>query len=281
MGSWVAFADAPATLSHQGVIAVRGERFTGIGAFRFAIINLTDGGFLWVNDGSEVAAPEAPTSAVSLPVVNGVYQVQRGDESLPNMTELPPNLFLQHQGVALRVWFDDMTGGGVHALTPDVPLTTVPYAHYSDAATQLNIPGTGTFAVRPDPSGNVSVIGGMLVGNTRIVEANLQRVAIGNSTPAAKLDVQGSMRVDVETLVVGPNNNRVGIGTVAPAATLDVIGTTRSTTMQITNASGAGLAPPGTVVAFAGASPPTGWLLCNGATVDRAGFADLFAAIGT
>lgn len=39
--------------------------------------------------------------------------------------------------------------------------------------------------------------------------------------------------------------------------------------------------PPGTVNMFAGASAPTGYLLCNGAAVSRTTYADLFAAIGT
>lgn len=39
--------------------------------------------------------------------------------------------------------------------------------------------------------------------------------------------------------------------------------------------------PAGTVVAFAGATAPTGWLVCNGAAVSRTTYAALFAAIGT
>ena len=37
----------------------------------------------------------------------------------------------------------------------------------------------------------------------------------------------------------------------------------------------------GTIVAFAGGTAPAGWLLCNGAAVSRATYADLFAVIGT
>ncbi len=38
--------------------------------------------------------------------------------------------------------------------------------------------------------------------------------------------------------------------------------------------------PPGTVVAFAGATPPEGWLLCDGSAVSRTTYADLYAVIG-
>lgn len=39
--------------------------------------------------------------------------------------------------------------------------------------------------------------------------------------------------------------------------------------------------PTGTVVAFAASSPPSGWLVCNGAAVSRTTYAALFAVIGT
>lgn len=41
------------------------------------------------------------------------------------------------------------------------------------------------------------------------------------------------------------------------------------------------LCPPGSVMAFAGANVPAGWLLCNGAAVSRTTYRDLFSAIGT
>lgn len=44
---------------------------------------------------------------------------------------------------------------------------------------------------------------------------------------------------------------------------------------------GGGASPAGTVLTFAGASVPSGWLLCDGAAVSRTTYASLFAAIGT
>lgn len=41
------------------------------------------------------------------------------------------------------------------------------------------------------------------------------------------------------------------------------------------------LAPTGAINAYAGSIAPTGWLLCDGAAVSRATYADLFALIGT
>lgn len=39
--------------------------------------------------------------------------------------------------------------------------------------------------------------------------------------------------------------------------------------------------PPGIVSAFAGASAPAGWLICDGSTISRTTYSALFAAIGT
>ena len=39
--------------------------------------------------------------------------------------------------------------------------------------------------------------------------------------------------------------------------------------------------PVGTIMQFAGATVPTGWLFCNGASFDPATYADLFAVVGT
>jgi microcystin-dependent protein len=39
--------------------------------------------------------------------------------------------------------------------------------------------------------------------------------------------------------------------------------------------------PVGTIIDFAGDTPPAGWILCTGGAISRADFADLFAVIGT
>lgn len=41
------------------------------------------------------------------------------------------------------------------------------------------------------------------------------------------------------------------------------------------------LLPVGMILAWPGNTPPDGWLVCNGATISRTTYADLFAAIGT
>jgi microcystin-dependent protein len=41
------------------------------------------------------------------------------------------------------------------------------------------------------------------------------------------------------------------------------------------------ITPAGTIIAFAGATPPSGWLLCNGSAISRTTYSALFSAIGT
>ena len=96
---------------------------------------------------------------------------------------------------------------------------------------------------------------------------------------------------------------KVGIGTNSPTTILEVTGdtkvsgvltaggnafpTTTGTNGQALTTNGAGAAswnpvpPPGVITAFAGSTAPTGYLLCNGATVSRTTYASLFAIIGT
>jgi len=83
------------------------------------------------------------------------------------------------------------------------------------------------------------------------------------------------------------------IGTTAQTQTLTVAGTIGATE-DICTAAGGGVclstatgggaidpAPIGSIVSYAGATAPSGYLICNGAAVSRTTYAALFAAIGT
>jgi hypothetical protein len=191
--SWPAIAGSqvPATLSMEGVVAVRGERFTGQGAFRFALVNKNTDSFLWKNDGTATGDPSPPVSPVILLVVNGVYQVRLGDASIgESMTALPPTVFQSNQNVAVRVWFDDQQGGGVHQLTPDVTITTSPYSQYAAAATQLNIPGTNVAVVTVDPSGKVG-IGTPNPAHQLVVNGTMQSAGLVMSGPVSGIGFDG------------------------------------------------------------------------------------------
>ena len=85
-------------------------------------------------------------------------------------------------------------------------------------------------------------------------------------------DLVGSLSLNL----VADNNGNVGIGTNAPLQKLDVNGKI--------NIGGSIISKDGIVgqvVYFARNTAPEGWLKCNGATISRTTYAELFNAIGT
>lgn len=79
----------------------------------------------WSNAG-DLAPGDVPATSVALPVVNGLYSVRLGDNSLPNMAAFSI-LEIFYTPLNLRVWFSDGTHG-FQQLTPDQPLGSAPYA---------------------------------------------------------------------------------------------------------------------------------------------------------
>jgi hypothetical protein len=120
-----ASATVPLLVGHQGRITVQGRPFEGAGLFKFAIVDADGSTTHWSHDGSSVAGGE-PVSAISLPVVRGLYSLALGDTALANMGSLSAAI-IDHPDVHLRVWFNDGTRG-FQQIVPDQRLTAVPYA---------------------------------------------------------------------------------------------------------------------------------------------------------
>jgi hypothetical protein len=79
----------------------------------------------WSNDYTSSGGSE-PTSAVSVPVSNGLFTVVFGDSTVANMDLLPSSVF-QQSGLQLRIWFND----GVHGSAPLSPLQNLTFAPYA------------------------------------------------------------------------------------------------------------------------------------------------------
>lgn len=76
------------------------------------------------------------------------------------------------------------------------------------------------------------------------------------------------------------NPGNVGIGTKTPITKLDVSGVVNTSSQYTINY--VPIAPPvGSITAYTLATSPPGWLICNGAAVNRGTYASLFAVIGT
>ncbi len=121
-------AGVPLHLNHQGVVAVNGVRFTGQGSFRFALVNPANGSNFWTNDGTRIGEQDQqPDTAVTLTVINGIYNVRLGDGG---MAAIDAAIF-DTPDVSLRIWFDDGRGNGTHQLSPDQRIASAAFAVHS------------------------------------------------------------------------------------------------------------------------------------------------------
>lgn len=139
-------------------------------------------------------------------------------------------------------------------------------------------------------SGKTLNVGGTLVGAGAIILGS----GDGTGTTVAPT-IRGAARTG--TNVAGPNLvidacNGTGTGgsgsiifRTAPAGSSGSVANTMQTVLEVKNdgtvqVAGGNLSPTGSVTAYAGASAPTGWLLCFGQSLSTTTYAALFAVIG-
>lgn len=118
-------AAVPPILNYQGRIASNGTNFNGMGQFKFVLLEGRGSPAYWNNSGSATGTNQ-PATAVSVPVVNGLYSVLLGDTNLPSMTAIPVSVF-NNADVRLRVWFNNGVNG-FQLLTPDQRVVAAGYA---------------------------------------------------------------------------------------------------------------------------------------------------------
>jgi large repetitive protein len=115
----------PRFLTYSGRITVDGEPFTGVGQFKFAFVNGDGSQTYWRHDGN--ATGGEPASGLSIDVSQGVYSIRLGDSAITGMAPLAPEVFRGRSDARLRIWFA-RPGGSYELLSPDQPVSAVPYA---------------------------------------------------------------------------------------------------------------------------------------------------------
>jgi hypothetical protein len=108
--------------NYEGLVKLDGIPYNGPGYFKFAIVNQQGDVTLWSNDGT-VAGGVEPATAVSVDVLDGVFNVIIGDASTENMEPLVASIFNAKEKVFLRVWFSDSLAGPYEQLSPDRAIT--------------------------------------------------------------------------------------------------------------------------------------------------------------
>jgi len=122
---------APQVVSYQGQVAVDGLAYTGTGHFKFSVVDQAGTTSYWSNDGTAPGGSE-PTTAISLMVTNGLFNVLLGDITLDNMIALPASAFNGTERY-LRVWFSS-DNTDFTLLSPDRRIAAVPYALQAEEA---------------------------------------------------------------------------------------------------------------------------------------------------
>ena len=190
-------AQVPQLINYQGRVVVGSTNFNGSGQFKFALVDTTGATTYWSNDGTS-SAGSAPTSAVTLPVTQGLYSVALGDGSLANMKAIPASVF-NNTDVRLRIWFNDGTHG-FQQLTPDQRIAAVGYAMMAAnvpngaiTSAQIANGAVGLAQIAPNLLANGSLSFAPLAGITGAGTGVLGAAANAVNTPngLATLDANG------------------------------------------------------------------------------------------
>lgn len=246
---------------------------------------------LEVQVGGEVLTPRekinvSPYAFLAKKVATGgvnAAAIQSGAVTDVNVSTISAaKIMLPGTASAMTVWqstvagqLDKIDSAKVYGTIP-----TVPAAHAPSHAQG----GTDPIGIFPQ-----QVTGRAIVSNTAGTQV-LEAVSVATDTLSIKgmrgaqetsyypLRVFGTQNPQLEKFNIRGDgqayfDGNVGIGIPNPSAKLEVAGTIKDQWGFVV--------PPGTIVAFGGSTAPPGWLLCDGSSVSRATYANLFSTVGT
>lgn len=163
---------------------------------------------------------------------------------------------------------------------------TTAVANAAGSTTQVQFNSSGAMAGSANLTFNgttLAVAGLTNSGNTVLGDAGGDALTINSNAMA----IPNTLNVGSNTLYLSPSGTQVGIGTTTVGSNmLTVAGTVASTAggfvfPDSTTQTTAVTAPAASMMVFAGASAPSGWLLCFGQAISRTTYATLFSAIST
>ena len=117
---------------YSGKIDIRGVNYFGEAQFAFSLHD-GNGTTHWRNGNQ-------PKETIKVTIRNGRYSVLLGGQG---MNSLPPELFLNHDKLYLKVEFDNEDGEGLRHLAPDQLITATPRALVADIAKVAQRVGDG------------------------------------------------------------------------------------------------------------------------------------------
>lgn len=163
---------------------------------------------------------------------------------------------------------------------------TTAVANAAGSTTQVQFNSSGAMAGSANltfDGTTLAVVGLTNSGNTVLGDAGGDTLTINSNAMA----IPNTLNVGSNTLYLSPSGTQVGIGTTTVGSNmLTVAGTVASTAggfvfPDSTTQTTAVTAPAASMMVFAGASAPSGWLLCFGQAISRTTYAALFSAVST
>ena len=137
------------------------------------------------------------------------------------------------------------------------------------------------------PVAAANTLGGVKVGTNLSIDGDGILSSSSYTLPAATAGTRGGVRIGTNISIREGTTDMIDV--TLPTASDETLGGVKvgsglsisEGVLSTTGAAPVDSTPTGSVIAFAGASAPTGWLMCNGDAVSRTTYAALFSTLGS